>query len=253
MGFKKFSLMASLFVALHARNQYKPVIKALAGMSLLDAIKLCIFDLDGTAVQYNSGSFQSSWDAVGIASGKEEEWMRRRDYYYPKPDLYQEWFDGNCRLLAGVEVQPILDKVLPPPYTPGFLEFCAYAKSEGVKLGLVSSGVDLVANRIKEDAGLDFVVANMLHVTEGKFTGTGEQHVPLWGKGEIIKRYLALNRTNFKQAAYFGDHENDRGAWSRVGLRIGINLKHQDLHSQVDYSFKDFHGALELFQKIAKQ
>ncbi len=207
--------------------------------------------MDGTVVQYANSSFQSSWDAVGIAAGKEEEWIRRRDYYFPKHDLYQEWFDGNCGLLKGVEVQPILDKILPPPYTVGFREFCGYVKSEGVKLGLVSSGVNLVADGINEDVGLDFVVANMLHVSAGKFTGTGEQHVPLWKKGEIVQRYLRLHRVDFRQAAYFGDHENDRGAWSRVGLRIGISLKNKELHSCVDYSFKDFHGALELFQKIA--
>ncbi len=171
---------------------------AWVNMALLDNIKLCIFDMDGTAVQYANSSFQSSWDAVGIAAGKEEEWIRRRDYYFPKHDLYQEWFDGNCGLLKGVEVQLILDKILPPPYTTGFRDFCTYIKSEGVKLGLVSSGVNLVADCINEDVGLDFVVANMLHVDDGKFTGTGEQHVPLWRKGEIVQRYLRLHNVDFR-------------------------------------------------------
>ncbi len=220
-------------------------------MALSDLIKLCIFDLDGTIVQYTNGPFQSSWDAIGIAAGKEKEWVQRRDYYYPRPELYQEWFDGNCRLLEGIEVQPILRQIFPPPYTPGFLEFCAYLKREGIRTGIVSSGVDIVANRVLQEAGLNFAIANVLNLEKDRFTGTGEQHVPLWDKGKYVNQQMLHHGASADNTAYFGDNGNDCGAWAKVGFPIGIALKNPDLHHYVDYSFRNFHGALELFQNIA--
>ncbi len=221
-------------------------------MALSDQIKLCIFDLDGTIVQYPNRPFHSSWDALGLAAGKEEEWVKRREYYYPRPELYQEWFDGNCQLLKGVEVQPIVEQIFPPPYTSGFLEFSAYLKREGIRAGIVSSGVDIVANRVVEESGLDFAIANVLHLKDDKFTGTGEQHVPLWDKGKYVEKQMVHYNASTDNTAYFGDSENDCKAWARVRFRIGIALKNLELCRHVDYSFRDFHGALELFQNLAK-
>jgi len=149
--------------------------------------------------------------------------------------LYQEWFEGNCRLLEGIEVQPILEQIFPPPYTPGFLEFCTYLKREGICTGIVSSGVDIVANRVLQEARLDFAIANVLNLENGRFTGTGEQQVPLWNKG----RYVDQQMLHY-------------GAWAKVGLPIGIALKNPELHHCVDYSFRNFYGALELFKNIAQ-
>ena len=166
--------------------------------------------------------------------------------------MYQEWFEGNCRLLEGIEVQPILEQIFPPPYTPGFLEFCTYLKREGICTGIVSSGVDIVANRVLQEARLDFAIANVLNLENGRFTGTGEQQVPLWNKGRYVDQQMLHYGTTADNTAYFGDNGNDCGAWAKGGLPIGIALKNRELQHCVDYSFRNFYGALELFKNIAQ-
>ncbi|MBI4983544.1 haloacid dehalogenase-like hydrolase [Candidatus Woesearchaeota archaeon] len=96
--------------------------------------------------------------------------------------MYEEWFQKNCGILEGIPVELVCKQIFPPPYTPGLREFCAYLHKEKVKRGIVSSGVDLVASRIKKDMGLDFVIANELRVINGKFSGDGIEKVPLWKK-----------------------------------------------------------------------
>src|SRR3989338_8975268 len=113
-------------------------------LRLFDAV---LMDMDGTIVRYESSSFHSSWDAMGEAAGMKEKWDQMLAYYYPRsndPKTYREWFDANCQTLKGVSVQSVSDKIFPPPYTPGFFEFCAYFTAQKIPIGIISSGVDLV-------------------------------------------------------------------------------------------------------------
>lgn len=206
--------------------------------------RLFLFDMDGTAVCYANSSFQSSWDALGEAAGLKEEWNRLLQEYLPKPDLYQEWFDKQCKLLKGKEVEPILKQILPPPYAPGFVEFCCYAHGWGAVTGILSSGVDLVAQRIQKEARLDFVVDNELYTNDGEFTGTGKVIVPLDGKGEWVCRLGDRYNICKKDIIYFGDHENDIPAWKNVGTAVGVNVKSNKCHAYLDIKLRDFHQAL---------
>ena len=210
--------------------------------------ELVLFDLDGTIVQYNHGSFQSSWDALGHAAGLEEEWQRLMQYYLPRPELYQEWCDRNCELLRGLPLAPIAEKIFPPPYTPGFLEFCDYLREQGIWKGLVSSGVDLVAKKVQQDADLDFIVVNEVHIHDGRFTGTGKINVGLQEKGALIQQILQDYGLLKEGVVFFGDHFNDIPAWQEVGLPLGINVKHESCYPHITRWFDDFYQARDYFR-----
>ncbi|MBI4983543.1 hypothetical protein HZC32_02765 [Candidatus Woesearchaeota archaeon] len=68
-----------------------------------------------------------------------------------------------------------------------------------------------------------------------------------------MEEVIASQGADFSRAAYFGDNENDIDAWSKVRMRIGINLKKPELCSYVDHHFPDFYGALKLFDKELKE
>lgn len=213
-------------------------------------LELVIFDMDGTVVRYPDGSFQSSYDAIGAAAGKSAEFKERAERYFPHPELEERWFLEDCESLRGISLEQVQSKIFPPPYTPGFRELCDYLCSKDILRGIVSSGVDLVANKIKEEMGLDFALANEVHITEGKFTGTGKICVPLWSKGKTVQKVIEERRINPKNVAYCGDNSNDINTWNYVGLPIGINLKKAELTQHVRYHFPDFYGALELLQQL---
>ncbi len=210
---------------------------------------LVLFDMDGTIVQYNSGSFQSSWDALGEAIGRKEEWDRLLRHYINKPAQYQEWFEENCRGLEGVQVESVKPVLFPPPYTPGFPECCAYLKGKGILLGLVSSGVDLVAKKIQQEVGLDFILINeLLSDRKGRFTGRGRMNVHIGEKGELVKKILHQYGIRREATAFIGDHFNDIPAWQEVGYPLGMNLKDQRCYSQVKAHFTDFYQVKDFLE-----
>ncbi len=212
-------------------------------------IKLALTDMDGTAVCYENSRFQASWDALGTAAGVRKEYDLLLEKYIHMPKLYQTWFSANVELLEGKEVSPIASQLLPPPYTPGFLEACAFLKSKGCILGMVSGGIDFVAKQIQAEAGLDFVVVNELHQSEGKFTGTGKVQVRLDGKGSIVKEIIQKWGLQREEVVYFGDSWNDIPAWQEVGLPLGVNIKLSECYKHVRDYFPNFRGALAYLQQ----
>ena len=212
-------------------------------------IKLAITDMDGTAVCYENSRFQASWDALGTAAGVRREYDQLMNKYIHQPQLYSTWFNANVELLEGKEVSPIASQLLPPPYTSGFLEMCAFLKSQGCILGMVSGGIDLVAKQIQAEAGLDFVIVNELHQQAGKFTGTGIVQVSLDGKGSIVEKIIPQMGLRKEEVVYFGDSWNDIPAWKKVGLPLGVNIKLPECYKHVKDYFPNFRGALAYLQE----
>ena len=208
-------------------------------------IKLILFDMDGTAVRYKNSSFHSSWDAIGYAAGCGDKWDEYLEYYLPKPELYEEWFEKNCEAIKGAETKPVYKAIFPPPYTPGFREFSRAFSY--IEQGILSSGVNIVADKIKEDLDLSFAIANVLHTQNGNFTGTGEVKVHIKDKGTIIQKVMDERGLERDQVAFFGDYINDISAWRVVGNPYGVNVKHEDCHQYIDKNFDDFFEALFLF------
>jgi len=189
------------------------------------SIRAVFFDLDGTLVRYRGVDFESSWGAIGVAAGLAAEWRRLQERYLPHPERYDEWLHANARLLAGRPVRPILDRLLPPPYPPGAREAIAALRERGLVLGIVSSGLSLVADRVRAELGLDFAVANVLEVVDGRFSGRAELRVPLWKKDEVVREMATRYGLSPREIAFVGDNFNDIPVFRTVGLGIAYAPK----------------------------
>jgi len=188
-------------------------------------IRAAFFDLDGTLVRYRGVDFESSWGAIGEAAGLAAEWKRVQERYLPHPELYDRWLQANAELLAGRAVEPILRKLLPPPYPQGVREVIERLRARGMVLGIVSSGLSLVADYVRKDLGFDFAVANALEVRDGRFTGRAYLRVPLWKKEEVVRLMAAEHGLSPEEIAFVGDNFNDIAVFRTVGLGIAYAPK----------------------------
>ncbi|HLC80852.1 MAG TPA: HAD family phosphatase [Candidatus Nanoarchaeia archaeon] len=214
-------------------------------------IKLIVCDMDGTLVQYESGDFQSSWDAIGKAAGKWPEWQAAVEKYYEgackNHAVYEEWLKYNAGLLRGVKVDTVAEKIFPIPYSPGVKEF--FSETEGkCRRGILTSGVDLVAEKIKQENSLEFCLANLLRVNKkGEFTGEALSVVGLQQKGERLRMLADMQGISLLEVCYIGDHENDLPAMEIAGFPVAFNPKREEVRKKAKAVIGDFRELLKYF------
>lgn len=198
-------------------------------------IKLVGVDLDGTILNYKKGKYNSSYEAVFHAIGKEKEHMGFVEYYLWKKDLYDEWYQKETALLKGVSVSYVESKVLPPIYSDGTREMCIQLKNLGLVRGLLTSGMDIIARYAERDLGLDFCECNEVFRENGFFTGLGKSNVDLWNKKANMMD--VCNRFNVKprEVAVVGDHENELDLFEIAGLSIAYRPKTEKVSNAADY------------------
>ena len=203
-------------------------------------IRAVFFDLDGTLVRYAGVAYESSWGAIGLAAGVGREWDELLQRYRGQPDRYPEWVRENAALLRGIPVSKVTTQIFPPPYAPGVREAVGKLRKMGLILGIVSSGVSLVAQRVKEELGMDFFVANELVVADGIFTGEAVVRVGLGDKLQVVEK--EANRLGLKlgEIAFVGDHINDIPVLRAVGLGIAYCPKDPAVAEAAHFVTEDF-------------
>lgn len=209
-------------------------------------IRAVFFDLDGTLVRYPGVPYESSWGAIGTAAGLGLEWERILERYLGKPHLYPDWVRANASLLRGVPVAKVARGIFPPPYPPGAPEAVAALRSRGLVLGIVSSGVGLVADRVREELGLDFAVANELLVEDGVFTGKAVIQVGLGDKRSVVEREARRRGLDLSEVAFVGDHVNDIPVFQTVGYAIAYAPKAPEVAAAAHAVVEDFATIPEL-------
>jgi phosphoserine phosphatase len=205
-------------------------------MGRLDAV---IFDLDGTLVRYHGVEFESSWGAIAAAAGVSDRSRLLLERYFSRREAYAEWVSEEAGLLKGIPVCQVIDKVLPPPYAQGVVQAVELLRGRYV-MGILSSGVDVVADRVAEDLGLDFAWSNRLEISDGRFTGISETRVGLWSKGDALDRLAEAYGLSLQRICFVGDHVNDIPAFERVGLAIAANPKDDAVRRNADHVMEDF-------------
>jgi phosphoserine phosphatase len=202
----------------------------------LDAI---VFDLDGTLVRYHGVEFESSWGAVAAAAGVSERSRALLREYLPRKDAYSEWVAEDAQLLAGISVSTVADAVLPAPYAGG-VRAAVDALRGRYRLGILSSGVDLVADWVRRDLEFDFSLANHLETEDGRFTGGSATRVDLWGKDAAMQRIAEKYDLALSRICFVGDHVNDVAVMRIVGLAIAANPKDDCVCNAADHVIGDF-------------
>jgi phosphoserine phosphatase len=202
----------------------------------IDAV---VFDLDGTLVRYHGVEFESSWGAVAAAAGVAEASDRLLREYLPRRDAYPEWVAKDAELLTGIRTERVMSRIFPAPYAAGVRTAVAALRGRH-RLGILSSGVDFVADWVREDLGFDFSLANHIEIADGRFTGRSETRVDLWAKDEAMRRIAGEQGISLGRICFVGDHVNDLPVMRIVGLAIAANPKDERLRDAADHVIDDF-------------
>jgi len=190
-----------------------------------DGLRGVLFDLDGTLVRYLGVDYESSWGAIGEAVGLKKEWEELLQRYLGRPDSYPQWVRENAALLRGVAVSKVERHIFPPPYAQGAPQAVRELRASGYIVGIVSSGISLVAQRVCEELEMHFAVANELLTHAGRFTGEALVQVSLDDKLTTARRCAQQHGLALDEIAFVGDHINDIPVLQAVGCGIAYAPK----------------------------
>lgn len=209
----------------------------------MSRIKVVTIDVDGCLVSYdNVGSpFHSSWDALGYAYGLKERWdeRTRENYDALRGTNDEQWARADTADLKGRKVEDSFKVLYPIPYCNGAREF-ADASKQRFRRGILSTAIDLVAEKAAEELGLDFCLCNVLHRQNGNFTGTLDYNVPTWLKHIRLLRVCRKCGVWPEEICHIGDNDNDIGVAEKTGTFIALNSKTEAVKQVADYVAKDF-------------
>jgi phosphoserine phosphatase len=130
------------------------------------------------------------------------------------------WLENKKDMTIG-DVAEILSKV---PIMKGAREAVAELKKQDIQTAIISCGIKVLASRIGEEFGMDYVVANGIVADEsGKLTGEGTLEIELADKGKPLRELLKANGIKKEESAAIGNSYGDASMFGVCGLGIAFN------------------------------
>lgn len=178
-----------------------------------------IFDLDGTLTTVRS-SWRYLHERLGLWDGRAD---RHQERFLSGSITYEEF----CRLDAaewrGLSEARLVSLAGEVPYRPGIGGLMAGLRRAGVKVGVVSTGLTILSERVRREHGLDYAVANELVVVDGRCSGEVTVKVVHGRKGAPAREFQRRYGLNQEEVAAVGDTDGDVSLFEAAGFGIAVD------------------------------
>jgi len=188
------------------------------------AVRLVVFDVDGTLTRHNS-----IWWRLHQVFGSEKQGKEYYDQFFSGKITYRQWADLDAALWRGKSLKEIEQIVQSTELVPGAQQTIEALKANGMKVAILSGGVDLLANDVARRLGIDYVLTNHLLHRDGVLTGEVEVNVGWGAKVEEIGQIVDHFGTTLRETCFVGDGKNDISVFSVVGLSIAFRPENDDV------------------------
>jgi phosphoserine phosphatase len=198
------------------------------GAGMTGLIKMVVFDLDGVLVDINS-----SWQTIHRAFGVDNEENFQK--HLRNEIDYREFMRSDIGLWGNpnaTRIKRILSRV---PLMKGAIEVLDALRKRKLKTAIISSGILMLAGRVKEELGIDHVFANrLLTDDEGRLLGEGEERVTLRNKGVVLEKLCRMKAVRLEDCAVVGDSRFDISLFEKAGFSIAFNAQDREIMEAAD-------------------
>lgn len=193
------------------------------------AIKLVVFDVDGTLTKHSS-----IWWRLHEHFGTQDAGKKYYDMYFAGEIDYYEWAHLDAMLWKDQPIKEVEEIVRETALTDGAVEATAELRRRGIHLAILSGGLAVLANEIAGRLGIEHVLTNRLIVRDGKITGEVEVLVGWTEKATQVKQIADHFGVSLEETAYVGDGRNDVSAFRVVGLSIALAPERPEVAAAAD-------------------
>jgi phosphoserine phosphatase len=202
--------------------------------------KFVIFDLDGTIIKENS-----AWEMLHKYFKVDPSIVKKNKELYDKEIIdVDKWIEIDIKLWKNPDKTTIENVLKKYTLIEGIKEFVSYLKKRGFILGIVSSGIDILAEKVADELGIDICYTNTLIFDERGFLIGGKGNVDLLNKKEIAKNLSEKFKIPLKNFIIIGDTRYDM--IDGVGIKIALNPKEK---LDADYTVNTIQELKEIFKK----
>ncbi len=208
---------------------------------ILRKYRLVVFDMDGTII-----SGVNSWQCLHRHFGV-ENLTNLRDYLEKKID-YSEFMRRDIKLW---QPPPHIDEVRSVLLNYELEPHAQYVTEKllnwGLKVCIVSAGIDIRARDLGEKLGIKCTVANGLKTDRnGYLTGEGILRVELLKKEKALKRVAKIHGVKLSECVAVADSKFDKSFLSAAGLGVAYKPS-EELVECADLVIDDLRELLKIF------
>ncbi|MEA1994311.1 MAG: HAD family phosphatase [Euryarchaeota archaeon] len=202
--------------------------------------RIVIFDLDGTLIKENS-AWEMLHDHFEVDKGIVEENKRLYDEGIIDVD---RWIEIDIKLWKRPHRKEIEKSLTEYSLINGIHEFVDYLKEREFIVGIVSSGIDILAEKVANELGIEICYSNSFIFDEKGFLTGGKGNVDLLRKKKILKRISQEIGTPLEEFVMIGDTKYDMV--EGVGTTIALNSKGK---LKADYTVSSVQELREIFER----
>ena len=195
-------------------------------------IKLVFFDMDGVLADSIS-SWKNIHDYFGTSNEKSvDDYLQGKidDLEFIKRDV--SLWKKNGDFTTKDVIQNILFDV---PLMKGAEECISFLRKNNIKTAIVSAGLDILAEKVAEELGIDYVFANGIKQDKtGKLTGNGTLKVQLIHKDKNVKNLAEKLGIPLKNCAAIGNSCFDVPMFETAGMGIAFNPEDECVKESAD-------------------
>lgn len=212
--------------------------------------KLIVFDIDGTLTQHVS-SWQYLHEQIEI-------WDEQAHVYQDRFMAGRISYPKFCRLDAahwkGLNIGEIREMFKKISYAKNAEKYLKILRRKGFKLAALSTGLQFIADRIRNELGFHYDIANQLLVRGGRLTGGVKINVTFGSKGSVFRKIVKRFKLKPSEVICVGDGEGDISMARLAGYSIAFNSKSRKLSRLVDYNCRrrDFKEVYDVIRKISE-
>ena len=207
--------------------------------------KLIIFDIDGTITRHIS-SWRYIHERLGIWTNRA---FRYQDDFLAGKISYRRFCELDAAHWKGISEKRIRKIFRRVRYSKNAVSSMAKLKKLGFKLAAVSTGLQFMTDRVRQELGFDYALANRLVSRNGRLTGGVRVNIEHGAKHTILARIYRRFKVKPHEVIAVGDSEGDIPLAKNSGYSIAFNSSSKELSRTADYNCRtrDFD---EVYRKI---